>query len=70
MKETLEAPIKERQLTALDQCDNKGCPSRAVTIAYMDMDDLELFFCGHHTRQHEPALVGQGFSLYKNEVAK
>ena len=51
--DTTEPPA----LTTLDRCDR--CGARAKTRAVL-LSGGELLFCGHHTREHQPALLEVG----------
>ena len=44
-----------------ETCDR--CPARAVWLWLTQ--DLELATCGHHGRQHGPALKAAGFDRYE-----
>lgn len=52
------APLTEK-LTALDRCDR--CGAQAYTR--FSMKGMELLFCSHHTREHEPKLLADGAIL-------
>lgn len=65
---TLDEEVTEeptRELTTFDRCDR--CSAQAWVVATMtaksDAKELELLFCGHHGRNHTPALAAQGWSL-------
>ena len=51
-------------LTAQDRCDR--CGARAAHVA-KKMSFSELLFCGHHIREHEGALLNQGWIIYSDE---
>lgn len=50
-------------LCANDRCDR--CSGQAYTL--WAQEGSELFFCAHHTREHEPVLLAQGFVLHIDE---
>lgn len=46
-------------------CDR--CPAIARAAVEVDADtDLLLYFCGHHLREHEDALLGSGYTIYED----
>lgn len=52
-------PVPTWTPRATDRCDR--CTSRAYTRA--KKDELELFFCAHHTRDYESSLITSGWEL-------
>lgn len=58
---TLNHPKVEnkRSMTTHDRCDR--CNAQAFGVA--TLGDNELFFCGHHFRKNELALVASGWDL-------
>lgn len=49
----------EFELKVADRCDQ--CGAQAFGAAFKDGKDL--LFCGHHLREHSPALAMQGFHI-------
>lgn len=59
---TVEAPTTTAQLTRQDRCDRCGAQA-FVKATLPSADGLELLFCGHHFRDHEPKLVAVGATI-------
>lgn len=59
--EVMPVDIHSITLNISDRCDACGPTSQAFFIA--GKDDKVLFFCGHHGRKHEAALIAQGFDI-------
>jgi hypothetical protein len=60
-------------LTAHDTCDRCGyVDGQTVSRAYTRWakDDLEVVLCSHHTNEHTPGLVVQGFVLVTDQRAE
>lgn len=49
------------EFSALDRCD--GCGARAYSAARREDMPQELLFCIHHRKQHEYALLDQGWEI-------
>jgi len=56
---TADRPTTTAQLTRLDRCDRCGAQA-FVKATLASGDGMELFFCGHHFREHEAKLVASG----------
>jgi len=49
----------EFELKVSDRCDR--CGAQAFGAAFKD--GMDILFCGHHLREHSPALAMQGFHI-------
>lgn len=52
----------------IGQCDRCGIPVRRYGSKSINKDGRELILCGHHTNEHRPALVKQGWTVVEAEV--
>lgn len=59
--------VEVKSLTALDRCDR--CSAAALYQCTKPGAASILMFCGHHTRKHEPALVGDGWTIHGDKNA-
>lgn len=59
--EVMPVDIHSITLNISDRCDACGPTSQAFFIA--GKGNKVLFFCGHHGRKHEAALIAQGFEI-------
>lgn len=59
---TFDQPTTTAQLTRQDRCDRCGAQA-FVRATLPGADGMELFFCGHHFRAHEPKLVAAGATI-------
>ncbi len=55
-------------LTALDRCDDK-CGAQAYT-RWVNANQHDMLFCGHHTTKHEVKLMKTGFQMIQDEREK
>lgn len=52
-----------------ERCDKCGAAAKTLYLTiYADGTEAELLMCGHHTRQHGPAIVAAGFDAYELAV--
>lgn len=59
---TVDLPTTTAELTRQDRCDRCGAQA-FVRATLPTADGLELLFCGHHFRAHEPKLVAAGATI-------
>lgn len=60
-EEVTDSPT--RDLTVQDRCDRCKAQAFYVGLLTLDNSELEILFCGHHGRNHTPALVEQGWTV-------
>lgn len=49
-------------INAMARCDSCGAQARNIAVR----DNLSLYFCNHHEREHEDGLLRAGFSIEKH----
>lgn len=49
--------FERRELLAVDRCDRCSAAAKTRLVKLIDDEQLDIIFCDHHFRQHEPRLL-------------
>lgn len=63
--DTLTRVPTARDLTAFDRCDRCGAQGFVLAQKLIESrGESEIIFCGHHGREHTPALASKGWTVH------